>query len=313
MAKVSMRDNKKKKRTSRNNTGCVTTRCCIECPKPSTRKRRRKLASRSLPLSRAMPMPIGSLLNIMPSPMLPLNIPIPRVEANRRPFGTYQFNNQPVRQQQSNGRRLGTVRDTQARGVTNQNLPITNPPRQVPPSRLLRKETPPNPIDLPNVLDLQGTNAEAVSNQGQNLRQNRGVAVAASEVMRMEEDEPFNIGRGLSGRGLRRREARQNEGVGMGVTEFMTVRSNLRPTSLGRRTRKERAEADLEGQINISQFGVTSGPLIRAKDEDLNMRFPPFGEGAGAGAMTPTPPSTPNPTRVASDTGTNVSDDPSDY
>ena len=115
MAKVSMRDNKKKKRTSRNNTGCVTTRCCIECPKPSTRKRRRKLASRSLPLSRAMPMPIGSLLNIMPSPMLPLNIPIPRVEANRRPFGTYQFNNQPVRQQQSNGRRLGTVRDTQSR------------------------------------------------------------------------------------------------------------------------------------------------------------------------------------------------------
>ena len=289
MAKVSMRDNKKKKRTSRNNTGCVTTRCCIECPKPSTRKRRRKLASRSLPLSRAMPMPIGSLLNIMPSPMLPLNIPIPRVEANRRPFGTYQFNNQPVRQQQSNGRRLGTVRDTQARGVTNQNLPITNPPRQVPPSRLLRKETPPNPFtDLPNVLDLQGTNAEAVSNQGQNLRQNRGVAVAASEVMRMEEDEPFNIGRGLTGRGLRRREARQNEGETVRAT-FYGTRPSTRFSPRGTGSARE-----------------VSSPLIRSKDEELNT-----GSGAGAGALTPPP--SPLPTRVASDTGTNVSDDPSDY
>jgi len=284
MAKVSMRDNKKKKRTSRNNTGCVTTRCCIECPKPSTRKRRRKLASRSLPLSRAMPMPIGSLLNIMPSPMLPLNIPIPRVEANRRPFGTYQFNNQPVRQQQSNGRRLGTVRDTQARGVTNQNLPITNPPRQVPPSRLLRKETPPNPLsDLPNVLDLQGTNAEAVSNQGQNLRQNRGVAVAASEVMRMEEDEPFNIGRGLTGRGLRRREARQNEGETVRAT-FYGTRPSTRFSPRGTGSARE-----------------VSSPLIRSKDEELNT-----GSGAGAGALTPPP--SPLPTRVASDTGTNISE-----
>jgi len=284
MAKVSMRDNKKRKRTSRNNTGCVTTRCCIECPRPSTRKRRRKLASRSRPLSRAMPMPLGSLMNIMPSPMMPLNIPLPRVEANRRPFGTHQENDQPVRQQQSTGRRLGTIRDSQARGVTNQNLPITNPPRRVPPSRLLRKETPPNPfIDLPNELDLQGFNAEAVSNQGQNLRQNIGVGVAANEVMRMEEDEPFNIGRGLRGRGLRRRAELQAS-----------------PRFLPRSPR-----------VRATGARVVRGPLIREKDEALNERFPPYGSesGAGAGAMTPSP----LPTRVASDTGNNISDDPSDY
>ncbi len=286
-----MRDNKKKKRTTRNTTGCVTTRCCIECPRPSTRKRRRKLASRSRPLSRAMPMPLGSLLNIMPSPMLPLNIPLPRVEANRRPYGTYQLNNQPVREQQEEDRKLGTIRDNQVRGLTNQNLPITNPPRQVPPSRLSRKVTPPNPfLDVPNTLDLQGINAEAVSNQGQNLRQNRGVGVAASEVMRMEEDEPIDIGRGLTGKGLRKRAARENEGEGPNFTFYGTRPTQASPRFLGRSPR-----------VVATGARVVRGPLIRPKDEDLNT-----GSGAGAGAMTPPP--SPFPTRVASDTSFDETD-----
>jgi hypothetical protein len=219
-----------------------------------------------------MPMPQQSLLNIMPSPMIPLNIPLPRVEANRRPYGTYQKNNQPFRTQQEDGRELGTIRDSQARGITNQNLPITNPPERVPPSRLLRKETSPNPIELPNELDLQGINAEAVSNQGQNLRQNRGVVVAA--------------------------------------TEFMTVRSNLRPTRTSRRVREE---LGIRGTRDIRSFGevrarVVSGPLIRSKDEGLNTGS---GAGSGAGAMTPSPPMTPPitpPQRVASDTDTQIGD-----
>jgi len=60
MAKVTISKTvpRKKKRTTDSRTGCVTTRCCLECPKPSRRRRRRKLASRSLPQSRAMPMPL---------------------------------------------------------------------------------------------------------------------------------------------------------------------------------------------------------------------------------------------------------------
>lgn len=269
MAKVSMRDNKKRKRTSRNNTGCVTTRCCIECPRPSTRKRRRKLASRSRPLSRAMPMPLGSLMNIMPSPMMPLNIPLPRVEANRRPFGTYQFNNQPVRVQQDEGRKLGTIRDSQARGVTNQNLPITNPPRRVPPSRLSRKETPPNPfIDLPNELDLQGFNAEAVSNQGQNLRQNRGVEVAADEIV-------TNLG---SYQAIRDTYGSNIRGLSTELGIPLKKASEILETPLTPSMRRGRPRV-------ISRTGE---PLLRSKDEELNLAF-----GAGAG-LPPTQ-------RIASD------------
>lgn len=261
MAKVSMRDNKKKKRTSRNITGCVTTRCCIECPRPSTRKRRRKLASRSRPLSRAMPMPLSSLMNIMPSPMMPLNIPIPRVEANRRPFGSYQENDQPVRQQQSNGRRLGTVRDSQARGVTNQNLPITNPPRQVPPSRLLRKETPPNPFDVPNTLDLKGFNAEAVSNQGQNLRQNTGVEVAAEEILtNLSSNQAIRDSYGSNIREL-------SNDLGISFKKA----SEILDTPLTPSMRRGRPQVVRE----------TGEPLIRAKDEEINTVG-----GSGAGLPT---------------------------
>ena len=132
MAKVTTR---KKKRTTDSRTGCVTTRCCVECPRPSRRRRRRKVASKSLPLSRAMPMPLPSLQNIMPSPFMPLNVPLPRVEQNRRPHGTYQENNQPFRVQQELIRNLGAITDTLVRGLTNQKAPITNAPIARPPPR----------------------------------------------------------------------------------------------------------------------------------------------------------------------------------
>jgi len=144
MAKVTTR---KKKRTTDSRTRCVTTRCCVECPRPTRRRRRRKLASRSLPLSRAMPMPLPSLMNIMPSPFMPLNVPLPRVEANRRPFGTYQMNNQPLRVQQKSTRTIGTITDNMVRGTTSQKLPITNPPRPtlMRPPRILRPVAMPPP------------------------------------------------------------------------------------------------------------------------------------------------------------------------
>ena len=234
MAKVTMR---KKKRTTDSRTGCVTTRCCLECPKPSRRRRRRKLASRSLPLSRAMPMPLQSIQNIMPSPFMPLNVPLPRVETNRRPFGTYQFNNQPVRVQQKSTRTLGTITDNMVRGTTNQKLPITNPPRPtlMRPPRVLRpramppppvpsqpnlkrfdsdetrigtppeipitppnpflpnmSSTPPNPFDPPNILDFGGLNSLDFTNQGQNLRNNPGVAVARNELISAVQKDPFS-------------------------------------------------------------------------------------------------------------------------
>ena len=187
MAKVTTR---KKKRTTDSRTGCVTTRCCVECPRPTRRRRRRKIASKSLPLSRAMPMPLPSLQNIMPSPFMPLNVPLPRVEANRRPFGTYQFNNQPIRVQQKSTRTLGTITDNMVRGTTSQKLPITNAPSTLPKPRLespvvrgiVDSLTPKNPF-IPNTLDLQGMNALGVANQGQNLRQNPGVKVARDELI----------------------------------------------------------------------------------------------------------------------------------
>ena len=224
MAKVTTR---KKKRTTDSRTGCVTTRCCVECPKPTRRRRRRKLASKSLPLSRAMPMPLPSLQNIMPTPFMPLNVPLPRVEANRRPFGTYQFNNQPVRVQQKSTRTLATMTDNMVRGTTSQKLPITNAPIGRPPPRLEgtpigrgvslgrkilasakplttplatpRSETPPNPFEpLPNILDLQGLNALGVGNQGQNLRQNPGVIVAREELLRSRRQSSFDEGESVS-------------------------------------------------------------------------------------------------------------------
>ena len=102
-------------------------------------------------------------------------------------------------------------------------------------------------------------------------------------MMRMEEDEPFNIGRGLTGRGLRRREARQNEGETVRAT-FYGTRPSTRFSPRGTGSARE-----------------VSSPLIRSKDEELNT-----GSGAGAGALTPPP--SPLPTRVASDTGTNISE-----
>jgi len=231
MAKVTISKTvpRKKKRTTDSRTGCVTTRCCLECPKPSRRRRRRKLASRSLPLSRAMPMPLQSIQNIMPSPFMPLNVPLPRVEQNRRPFGTYQFNNQPVRVQQKSTRTLGTITDNMVRGTTNQKFPITNPPRPtlMRPPRVLRPVamppppsgsqptlkrfdsdetrietppdvpiTPPNPFTsppaLPNILDLGGMNSVDFSNQGQNLRNNPGVAVARNELISAVQRDPFS-------------------------------------------------------------------------------------------------------------------------
>lgn len=205
----------KKKRTTDSRTGCVTTRCCVECPRPTRRRRRRKLASRSLPLSRAMPMPLPSLQNIMPTPFMPLNVPLPRVEANRRPYGTHQENNQPFRTQQEEDRRLGTVRDSQARGITNQQQPITNIPSTIPKPRITNPnltaerrlamfrrtvsegsattmgQSSPAEREIPNLLDLQsGMDVTAVSNQGQNLRQNIGNDVAAREIMAMTSRSP---------------------------------------------------------------------------------------------------------------------------
>lgn len=141
MAKVTTR---KKKRTT-DRTGCVTTRCCVECPRPSRRRRRRQVASKSLPLSRAMPMPLPSLQNIMPSPFMPLNIPLPRVEQNRRPPGTYQKNNQPIRVQQKSTRSLATMTDNMVRGVTSQRAPITNAPVSVPQPTLVQPRLPVGP------------------------------------------------------------------------------------------------------------------------------------------------------------------------
>ena len=209
MAKVTMR---KKKRTTDSRTRCVTTRCCVECPRPSRRRRRRQVASKSKPLSRAMPMPLPSLQNIMPSPFMPLNVPLPRVEANRRPHGTYQKNNQPYRTQQKSTRDIGTLTDNMVRGTTSQKLPITNAPVSVPPPTLVAPSrgspgrkllakvmgTPQNPFELPNELDLKGMNALGVANQGQNLRQNPGVKVAREELLRSQRQSSFDEGESVS-------------------------------------------------------------------------------------------------------------------
>jgi len=216
MAKVTTR---KKKRTTDSRTGCVTTRCCVECPRPTRRRRRRKLASKSLPLSRAMPMPLPSLQNIMPSPFMPLNVPLPRVEQNRRPFGTHQKNNQPYRVQQKSTREMSTMTDNMVRGVTSQRGPIVYPPVAVPPPRLnvpvgpspgrelIRRETPlatplevegspltpPNPFSpMPNILDLQGLNALGVGNQGQNLRESPLVEVTRNELIGRERGRSYS-------------------------------------------------------------------------------------------------------------------------
>ena len=223
MAKITTR---KKKRTT-DRTGCVTTRCCVECPRPTRRRRRRKLASVSKPLSRAMPMPLPSLQNIMPSPFMPLNVPLPRVEANRRPHGTYQFNNQPLRVQQKSTREASTITDNEVRGVTNQKAPITNAPVARPPPRFEgtpfgrgtslgrkilasgtplstplatpRSETPPNPFEpLPNILDLKGLNALGVGNQGQNLRESPLVEVTRNELIRSTRQSSFDEGESVS-------------------------------------------------------------------------------------------------------------------
>jgi hypothetical protein len=200
MAKITTR---KKIRTTDSRTGCVTTRCCVECPRPSRRRRRRQVASKSLPLSRAMPMPLPSLQNIMPSPFMPLNIPIPIVEANRRPHGIYQKNNQPFRTQQKSTRSISTMTDTMVRGTTNQKLPITNAPSTLPKPRLTNPFLPAGGspgrkifANLPNTLDLQGMNALGVANQGQNLRQNPGVKVAREELLRQSS---FDEGESVSG------------------------------------------------------------------------------------------------------------------
>ncbi len=224
MAKVTTR---KKKRTTDSRTGCVTTRCCVECPRPTRRRRRRKVASKSRPLSRAMPMPLPSLQNIMPSPFMPLNIPLPRVEINRRPFGTYQFNNQPIRVQQKSTRDASTITDNEVRGLTNQKAPITNAPIARPPPRIEgtpvgrgtslgrkilvsgtplatplatpRSETPPNPFEpLPNILDLKGINALGVGNQGQNLRESPLVEVTRNELIRSTRQSSFDEGESIS-------------------------------------------------------------------------------------------------------------------
>ena len=208
MAKVTTR---KKKRTT-DRTGCVTTRCCVECPRPSRRRRRRKVASKSLPLSRAMPMPLPSLQNIMPSPFMPLNIPIPRVEANRRPHGAYQKNNQPFRTQQKSTRTIETMTDNMVRGLTNQKAPITNAPVSVPPPTLVAPQrgspgrkllakvmgTPQNPFELPNELDLKGINALGVGNQGQNLRESPLVEVTRNELIRSTRQSSFDEGESIS-------------------------------------------------------------------------------------------------------------------
>ncbi len=181
-----------------------------------------------------MPMPLPSLQNIMPSPFMPLNIPLPRVEQNRRPHGTYQLDNQPLRVQQETNRLLGIITDNMIRGTTSQKLPITNAPENIPPPTLVVPQRPgvgPSPgrklfaglsptprqtlknkgspkkprmdDEFPNTLDLKGQNALAVSNQGQNLRVNPGVNVARNEYMEMEEADTnsrggFDIGRGMN-------------------------------------------------------------------------------------------------------------------
>jgi hypothetical protein len=132
---------------------------------------------------------------------MPLNVPLPRVESNRRPFGTYQLNNQPFRTQQKSTRDASTITDNEVRGLTNQKAPITNAPSTVPPPTLVAPRrgspgrkllakvmgTPPNPFlspaALPNILDFQGTNALGVSNQGENLRESPLVGVTRNELI----------------------------------------------------------------------------------------------------------------------------------
>ena len=297
MAKVTTR---KKKRTTDSRTGCVTTRCCVECPRPTRRRRRRKLASKSLPLSRAMPMPLPSLQNIMPTPFMPLNVPLPRVEANRRPFGTYQLNNQPVRVQQKSTRTIGTITDNMARGTTSQKLPITNAPSTQPKPRLTNPFLPEGGspgrkllVNLPNTLDLQGMNALGVANQGQNLRQNPGVIVAREELLRSRRQSSFDEGESVSssssdGTPTPRLEGRIREKYGGNTQRLVTDIESKIGMSTVPAVREARRVLGQQSQ-SISQMGgrMTGGTMTMA---DL-----PLESSGGAGA------------RMASDTTNDMS------
>jgi len=298
MAKVTTR---KKKRTTDSRTGCVTTRCCVECPRPTRRRRRRKLASKSLPLSRAMPMPLPSLQNIMPSPFMPLNVPLPRVQTNRRPFGTHQKNNQPYRVQQKSTREMSTMTDNQERGTTNQKLPITNAPSTQPKPRLTNPFLPAGGspgrkilVNLPNTLDLQGMNALGVANQGQNLRENPGVMVAREELLRSRRQSSFDEGESVSSSDFGDADEMIAKG-GMGDAYYSnavfdkdvgTLRNEYEDLGLGTTTATREARRVLGQQSqSLSQQTSRTGTMTMG---DL-----PSSGGAGA--------------RMASDTSTDIS------
>lgn len=295
MAKVTTR---KKKRTTDSRTGCVTTRCCVECPRPSRRRRRRQVASKSKPLSRAMPMPLPSLQNIMPSPFMPINIPLPRVEANRRPYGTHQKNNQPFRTQQKSTRSLATMTDNLVRGVTNQKAPITNAPITRPRPRVRvgkvvkatpGSKTPENPFNLPNELDLKGMNALGVGNQGQNLRENPLVGVTRNELLRQSS---FDEGESISGSSggetpTPRLEERIREKYGKDTQRLVTDIETKIGMSTVPAVKEARRVLGQESQ-SISQI-ASRGPTT------LTMADLPMESSGGAGA------------RMASDTSTDIS------
>ena len=297
MAKVTTR---KKKRTTDSRTGCVTTRCCVECPRPSRRRRRRKVTSKSLPLSRAMPMPLPSLQNIMPTPFMPLNIPLPRVEQNRRPPGTHQLNNQPIRVQQKSTRSLSTMTDTMVRGVTNQKAPITNAPITLPKPRLaspvvegiVRDLTPKNPF-IPNILDLKGINALGVGNQGQNLRENPLVGVTRNELLRQSSfDEGESISGSSSGTPTPRLEERVREKYGGNTQRLVTDIETKIGMSTVPAVKEARRVLGQESQ-SISQIASTR-PTTMSMGDIPDPYLEEFArEGLGA--------------RMASDTSTDIS------
>ena len=296
MAKVTTR---KKKRTTDSRTGCVTTRCCVECPIPTRRRRRRKLASKSLPLSRAMPMPLPSLQNIMPSPFMPLNVPLPRVQTNRRPFGTYQQNNQPYRVQQKSTREMSTMTDNQVRGTTNQKLPITNAPSTQPKPRLTNPFLPAGGspgrkilVNLPNTLDLQGMNALGVANQGQNLRENPGVMVAREELLKSRRQSSFDEGESVS------------SSSSDGGTPTPVLEGRIREKYGGN---TQRLVTDIESKI-----GMSTVPSVKEARRVLGQQSQSISQMGGrmtGGTMTmgDLPSSGGAGSRMASDTSTDIS------
>jgi len=298
MAKVTTR---KKKRTTDSRTGCVTTRCCVECPRPTRRRRRRKLASKSLPLSRAMPMPLPSLQNIMPSPFMPLNVPLPRVQTNRRPFGTYQKNNQPYKVQQKSTREMSTMTDNQERGTTNQKLPITNAPSTQPKPRLTNPFLPAGGspgrkilVNLPNTLDLQGMNALGVANQGQNLRENPGVMVAREELLRSRRQSSFDEGESVSSSDFGDADEMIAKG---GMGDFFATQASFGNDVGALRNEYEDIGMDPMGATREARriLGQQSQSLSQQTSRTGTMTMGDLPSSGGAGA------------RMASDTSTDIS------